>query len=384
MIFDSLTLKADSLQRTKIIKQKKFGMRKFYFLLVIMVVTSLALVLRNLQSEGSSPKKLSKKERIDGAIQDYLFTSSDVDLGIIPYDKLFAAIDEGQRRVNAPSRSRSMSGNIADAVWRERGPSNRGGRTRAIMIDESDPARNRIWVGGVSGGLWRTEDITQEDPQWVKLGIYFESLSISDIVQDPNDFNTIYVSTGESYTGDVQGAGIFRSTDDGATWTLLPSTANSVLSTVNEMYVHTNGDIYVASAYGGLLRSHDDGSTWEKVIGTGLAGSSSDNIHDLYFIESNQTFYISDDFAIFKSTTGDRADWTKISLTQNGFPNNVNRVEFTICPGDPDILQTAMSKIGIHGLRACSAKKYGSQEQESDRRGSPVLTAPLPEEERER
>lgn len=313
-------------------------MRKFYFLLTLMVVTSFALVLKSLQDEVSLPMKLSKKERIEGAIQDYLFTSSDVDLGTIPYDKLFDAIDEGQRRLDAPSRNRSMSGNLTDAIWRERGPSNRGGRTRAIMIDEGDPTRNRIWIGGVSGGLWRTEDITQEDPQWVKLGIYFESLSISDIAQDPNDLNTIYVSTGESYTGDVQGAGIFRSTDDGVTWTLLPSTTNSVLATVNEMHVHTNGDIYVASAYGGLLRSQDDGSTWEKVLGQGLAGSSSDNIHDFYFIESNQTFYISDDFAIFKSTTGNRADWTKISLTQNGFPNNVSRVEFTVCPDDPDIL----------------------------------------------
>src|SRR5688572_22771463 len=116
-------------------------MRKFYFLLVIAVITSLTLVLRDFQGDASTPKKLSKKERIDGAIRDYLFTSSDVDLGIIPYDKLFAAIDEGQRRVNAPSHNRSMSGNIKDAIWRERGPSNRGGRTRAIMIDEGDPAR---------------------------------------------------------------------------------------------------------------------------------------------------------------------------------------------------------------------------------------------------
>ncbi|MDZ4749476.1 MAG: PKD domain-containing protein [Saprospiraceae bacterium] len=335
-------------------------MRKLYYLLALMVVSSLALVLWEFQNEVLTSKKLSKKERIDGAIRDYLFTSSDVDLGIIPYDKLFAAIDEGQRRVNAPSRSRSMLGNIADAVWRERGPSNRGGRTRAIMIDESDPARNRIWVGGVSGGLWRTEDITQVDPQWVKLGIYFESLSISDIAQDPSDLNAIYVSTGESYTGDVQGAGIFRSTDDGATWTLLPSTTNSVLSTVNEIYVHTNGDIYAASAYGGLLRSEDDGSTWEKVIGTGLAGSSSDNIHDLYFVESNQTFYISDDFAIFKSTTGDRADWTKISLTQNGFPNNVNRVEFAICPDDPDILY-AIGAVGSFSSNTFVTTNGGEQ-----------------------
>ena len=297
-------------------------------------------------STGKVPvSKASKQQRIEDAILDYKFTSSDVDLGTIPYDKLFKAIDEGQRRIAAPSRSRSAQGSLTNLVWRERGPSNRGGRTRAILIDESDPTRNRIWVGGVSGGLWRTEDITQDDPKWEKLGVYFESLAISDIAQDPNDFNTLYVSTGESYTGDVQGAGIFKSTDDGATWTILPSTENSVLSTVNEVYVHTNGDVYAATAYGGLLRSQNEGQTWEKVMGTGLAGGSSDNFHDFFYNETNQTFYTSNDNSIYKSTTGNRADWVSIGLGKPGFPNNVNRIEFAVCPGDPNILY-AIGAIG--------------------------------------
>ena len=137
--------------------------------------------------EANGKKKMPKQERIQGAIDFYKFTASDVDLGYIPQEKLLSAIEEGQRRAKTAANSRELN-SIANPIWRERGPNNRGGRTRAIMIDSTN--HNRIWVGGVSGGLWRSEDITQNDPKWVKLGIHFESLSISDIAQDPTNFNT--------------------------------------------------------------------------------------------------------------------------------------------------------------------------------------------------
>jgi hypothetical protein len=197
----------------------------------------------------------------------------------------------------------------------------------------------RIWTGGVSGGIWRTDDITADEVKWDKLGIYFESLSISDICQDPNNFSTIYASTGESYTGDVRGAGIFKSTDDGATWTLMPSTAGAfnVLSTVNEIYVHTNGDIYACTSEGGLLRSQDGGNVWERVVGVGINGQTSDNFHDFYYHQVDHNFYACNDFDIVKSATGNLGDWQSIGRAGTGFMNNnnVTRIEFSICPSDP-------------------------------------------------
>ncbi|MEO6133042.1 MAG: PKD domain-containing protein [Saprospiraceae bacterium] len=323
-------------------------MRKLYF--VIFPIFLIALVIFWHTSHFARPEHEEQenlKDDIKGAIEDRLFTTADVDSGKIPYDKLFKAIDEGQRRLDHPSRSRSMPGSIANPNWHERGPSNRGGRTRAIMIDESDPNRNRIWIGGVSGGLWRTEDITKANPKWNKLGLYFESLSISDIAQDPNDHNKVFVSTGESYTNDVQGAGIFRTSDDGATWSLIPSTINNTFQTVNELYVHTNGDIYVATSDYGLMRSKDNGGTWEEVLGSGFSGANSNNFHDFFFIEANQTFYTSNDNSIFKSTTGDPNDWIDIGNSKPGFPGNVNRVEFTVCPSDPNVMY-AFGAIGSY------------------------------------
>ncbi len=313
-------------------------MQKFYYPLLALLLSftiSCGQLFVEKETQDEDEGKFSKKERIDGAIEFTRRTSSDVDSGVIPYDKLLKAIDEGERRLKEQANARSMPGSIANPVWRERGPSNRGGRTRAIMIDSRNG--NRIWVGGVSGGLWRSEDITQSDPNWQKLGIYFGSIAISDIAQDPNDPNTIYVTTGESYTGDVPGAGVFRSTDDGATWTQLPSTQNSIFRTTNEIVILPGGDIYVATANGGLQRSKDQGQSWEKVLGTSI-GATSNNFHDIIYHEVNQTLYTSNDNSIYKSTTGNVNEWTNIGNNKPGFPSNVNRIEMAMCPSDPDVI----------------------------------------------
>ncbi len=313
------------------------GMRKFYLLLALMLIGVLLGNIVFVENNSSHIKKIPKQQRIQGALDDKFFTSVDVDLGVIPYDKLFAAIREGQRRLLHPSSDRTTVETLADAVFRDRGPNNIGGRTRAIHIDESDPNRNRIWVGGVSGGLWRSEDITQNDPQWIKIGTEFENISIGDIAQDPNELPTFYVGTGESYT-QFPGIGIFKTLDDGLSWTLLPFTSNSNFEYINELYVHSNSDIYAATATGGLFKSMDGGDSFEKVLGTSLSGANNNNFHDIIYNEINQTFYTSNANSVYKSLTGNRGDWTSIGAGKPGFPSNVNRVELAVCPADPNIM----------------------------------------------
>lgn len=318
-------------------------MRKFYFIISPLVIAAFVIFLLPKQRAerpeyGENDENENVQENIKGEIEDRLFTSSDVDLGTIPKDKLFNAIQEGQRRLAAARSRGKRDESLTSAIFRERGPNNVGGRTRTIHVDERDPSRNRIWLGGVSGGLWRSEDVTQPDPQWKKLGLYFESTSISDIAQDPNDFNTLYVGTGESYTGDFQGVGIFKTTDDGVSWTLLASTRNANFQYVNELYVFKNSYLYAATSTGGLLRSKDGGQVWEKVLGTSLSGANSNDFHDIVFNETNQTFYTSNDNSVFKSTTGDRGDWVSIGTGKPGFPTNLNRTELAVCPTDPDVI----------------------------------------------
>ncbi|MEP6646234.1 MAG: PKD domain-containing protein, partial [Saprospiraceae bacterium] len=316
-------------------------MKKLYFIIFSIVVLAIAYKYRPAHKffkgrEGEN----EALEEFKGALEDRIFTSKDVDLGYIPYDKLINAVLEGQKRVELRKAGSRGGGGLASAVWHERGPNNVGGRTRAIMIDEGDPSRNRIWVGGVGGGLWRTEDVSQADPQWRKLAMELDNITIGSIAQDPNDHNIIYVGTGEGYGNldAISGAGIFKSTDDGETWAWLTATQNSNFSNIHEVFVAPNGYVYAGTQVGGLLRSKNGGDTWEKVLGTSLSGASNNNFYDFHYNETNQTFYASNANSVFKSATGDRGSWTDIGTSKPGFPHDLNRVEFAICPTDPDVL----------------------------------------------
>ena len=107
----------------------------------------------------------------------------------------------------------------ASVAWVERGSSNVPGRTRAVLFDPNDATGKRVFAGGVSGGLWVNDDITNQSSSWTRVGIP-ENLAVSSITVDPNNSNILYVGTGESYVGGrANGNGIWKSTNGGTSWT---------------------------------------------------------------------------------------------------------------------------------------------------------------------
>ena len=102
--------------------------------------------------------------------------------------------------------------------WVERGPTNVGGRVRAIMYDPNDATKETVFAGGVSGGLWKNTNISNANSTWTRVNIP-ENLAVSCITYDPNNTNVFYVGTGESYVGgDVNGDGVWKSANGGVTW----------------------------------------------------------------------------------------------------------------------------------------------------------------------
>src|ERR1041385_3085714 len=58
----------------------------------------------------------------------------------------------------AGSARNSNPNSTPSTSWTELGPDNVGGRTRAILFDNQDPTHKHMFAGGVSGGLWESND----------------------------------------------------------------------------------------------------------------------------------------------------------------------------------------------------------------------------------
>ena len=154
-------------------------------------------------------------------------------------------------------------------TWQPLGPGNIGGRTRAIVIDPGRP--NVIYAGTATGGVWKTVDSGQN---WLPLTDFLPVLSVSSLIMDPIDSQTLYLGTGET----TPGVGIFKTTDGGLTWNQLSATANSNFSYVYSLAIHPQlaTHLYAATA-SGLFVSIDSGSSWKKSYPTAIGTFASCN-----------------------------------------------------------------------------------------------------------
>ncbi|MFY0627305.1 MAG: choice-of-anchor J domain-containing protein [Reichenbachiella sp.] len=154
------------------------------------------------------------------------------------------------------------------APWVERGPTNVGGRTRALTFDPN--IENKVWAGSVSGGLWYISDITNPNALWQSVDDFWANLAITAIAFDPNNSDIIYVGTGEGWRNfdAVRGAGVWQSTDGGSSWNQLAATSNYRF--IHDLVVRDEssginpGVLYVANN-DGMYRSQDSGDSFTEV-----------------------------------------------------------------------------------------------------------------------
>jgi photosystem II stability/assembly factor-like uncharacterized protein len=211
------------------------------------------------------------------ALQEYLMTL-DPATGTVPRERLLEAFRETRRAMAEKDYSNSLE-------WQGYG-SDMGGRTRAIMYDPNDASHQKVWAGGVTGGLWYNDHIQDAFSPWIPAGDFWPVLAIRCITYDPDNTQTFYVGTGEAETAMTTyressglGQGIWRSNDGGQTWAQIPSTAE--FAYITDILVRKEGSvtaIYAGVCSGlyhgthqslptdGLYRSTDNGNTWEQVL----------------------------------------------------------------------------------------------------------------------
>ena len=238
-------------------------------------------------------------------------------------------------------------------TWKEAGPTDVGGRTRALAIDVRNS--NIILAGGISGGIWKS---TNGGSTWSMKNTTSQILSVTSIAQDTRSGNqdTWYYSTGE-WQGNSAGAGgasfsgdgIYKSTDNGETWAVISSTFSSDVSSFNSVtdFVSrivispTTGSVFCASNAVGIYRLKVGESSFSLV-----KGAVSQHIWNDVVVTSNgtviaytskSTFVTQTDApGIFKSTN-DGNTWTNITPTT--YPTTTyTRAYLASAPSDADIL----------------------------------------------
>jgi len=252
---------------------------------------------------GCDSKKITNREKETGAreaLKRDIEMMKDPALGYVPAKRLLVAKAYKDQLMQGRTEA-ALSG----VIWKEQGPNNLGGRSRAIMVDPNDGTGNTIWAGSVGGGLWKTTNINVASPNWAPVNDLANNLAVTSIAYDPSNPLVMYFSTGEGYFNldAIQGDGVWKSTDGGTSWTQLASTTVSTFDYCQKVIVNSTGIVFVATATGGLQRSADGGTTFTKVLGTGLGitGAVSNFCYDVE-IAANGDIYSSLDGSVHKST----------------------------------------------------------------------------------
>ncbi len=135
-----------------------------------------------------------------------------------------------------------------------------GGRARAIMWDPNDPLLEKVWAGGVTGGLWYKESVVDEQP-WIPVDDFWPGLAISCITYDPNNTQSFYVGTGEAQTALIiyressgVGFGIMQSPNGGISWEIMPGTEEFEYVTDIEIRDENSVSIMYAVVVSGLYK----------------------------------------------------------------------------------------------------------------------------------
>ena len=233
--------------------------------------------------------------------------------------------------------------------WIERGPNNTAGRIRALGIDIRTTGTPTLIAGAVSGGIWKSID---GGTTWIKKTVLSELHSVTCIAQDtrPGHQDTWYYGTGEfignsaATTGaPYLGDGVYKSTDNGETWSPLPATqvGGSTQFTSDWQYVYSvavhpqTGTVYAATT-GGIYRSDNGGTSWTNV----LDAATQNPIKTDVTIAADGTVYTaaSSDAGSIKGIRKSVNDGGSFSDVTPGLPDNYGRTVITTAPSNSGVV----------------------------------------------
>jgi len=211
------------------------------------------------------------------------------------------------------------------------------GRVNCITFHPTD--QNILYAGTPGGGIWKS---TNGGTSWTALSDNIAQTGVTSIVIDPSNTSVIYIGTGDGFGNlDVKGIGILKSTDGGTTWQNTGlSWTTSQQRVVSAMAMSpANTSILLAATSAGLYKTTDAGATWTVV----RSGRHQDV---KYKPGDGNTIYASshNPANIFRSTDGGTT-WTQVtSIT------GANRINIAVTPANTAVVAAIASKASDSGF----------------------------------
>ncbi|MFN8775456.1 MAG: T9SS type A sorting domain-containing protein [Flavobacteriales bacterium] len=237
-----------------------------------------------------------------------------------------------------------------DMSWWELGPNNVGGRTRAILAVTDQ----LIFAGSVTGGLYKSVNGGNNWTRVEVLDSFGKTMAISCI--DQTGDGTIYIGTGsqfeQNFGGDggsaALGVGLFRSTDLGVTWELVPGTEPTPFNNganwayINEMAADPNvpSRIWIVGTMGNGYYDPNSGGLNFDV--DGLPNTAG---HDVkWAVDGSYCLIGVANGRVYKSVNGN-----SFSQVGSGLLQNKQRVRVAISPDDVNKAYVLYAQGGFMG-----------------------------------
>ena len=270
----------------------------------------------------------------------------------LPLVASLAAAQGGGQAAATPMINQSTDPVLRSFRFRSIGPASMGGRIDDIEVSESNP--NIIYIGYATSGIWKSvNNGTTFEPVFDT----YEVSGFGDLAIHPTNPDIVYAGSGEANNrqSSSYGGGLYKTTDGGKTWTLMGLRETQTISRVvldprnpETVYVAANGPLFGPSEDRGIYKSTNGGRAWTKVKyideNTGFTDLAIDHSNpSVLYAASYQRRRTNCCFngggpgsGVWKSTNAGQT-WTK--LTGNGLPpGTYGRIALDVSRSNPSIV----------------------------------------------
>jgi len=206
-------------------------------------------------------------------------------------------------------------------------PAGGGGSGRTNFVTQHPTNPSIIWTGSPSGGLWKSSDA---GATWTtNTDNVAQVIGCSDLAIDPVNPNIMYLATGDGDGGDTYTVGILKTTDGGTTWN---TTSFSFISanyrqTYKIIIDPTNTNVLLVATTAGIYRSTNAGATFTL--------TQSGSFRDIEFKPGTPATVYAVGTEYFRSVNNG-VTWTKIITAPLPASSQVSRMALAVSAANPN------------------------------------------------